>query len=136
MKSRKLLTPDDSAILSQARLAPGQERIYVAFAEQIWISDSGFGQRCDSRAVGLRAMATGREWVQVTRNGLHRRAKLDASRRNWRHVHHSPWFWVGVAMFLTAVLTYVFSEDLSLRPRLHRSAQSVEGKSLVGLPSP
>jgi hypothetical protein len=28
-------------------------------------------------------------------------------------------FWVGVAMFLTAILTYVFSEDLSLRLRPH-----------------
>jgi hypothetical protein len=33
-------------------------------------------------------------------------------------------------MFLAAILTYVFSEDLSLRPRLPRSAQGVEGKPL------
>jgi hypothetical protein len=72
----------------------------------------------------------------VTRNGPHHRAKLDASRRDWRRVHHSPWFWVGVAMFLAAILTYVFSEDLSLRPRLNRSALSVEGKSLAGISSP
>ena len=136
MKSRNLLTPDDSTILSQARLAPGQERIYVAFAEQTSISDSGYRQRGDSRAVGARTTATGREWIQVTRNGPHHHAKLNARRRDWRHVHHSPWFWVGVAMFLAAILTYVFSEDLSLRPRLHRSAQGVEGKSVVGLSSP
>jgi hypothetical protein len=43
----------------------------------------------------------------------------EARKRDWRHVHHSPLFWVGVAMFLIAILTYVFSEDLSLRPRLH-----------------
>ena len=41
--------------------------------------------------------------------------------RDWRRVHHSPWFWVGVAMFLVAILTYVFSEDLSLRPKLRTS---------------
>jgi hypothetical protein len=40
-----------------------------------------------------------------------------ASGRDWRRVHHSPWFWVGAAMFMAAILTYVFSEDLSLRPR-------------------
>ena len=42
---------------------------------------------------------------------------------DWRTVHHSPWFWVGVAMFMIAILTYVFSEDLSLRPRLHGSPE-------------
>jgi hypothetical protein len=72
----------------------------------------------------------------VTKSDPHRRAKPDAPRRDWRHVHHSPWFWVGVAMFLTAILTYAFSEDLSLRPRLHRSGQGVEGKSVLGLSSP
>ena len=30
-------------------------------------------------------------------------------KRDWRRVHHSPLFWVGVAMFLTAILTYVLS---------------------------
>jgi hypothetical protein len=37
-------------------------------------------------------------------------------------VHHSPFFWLGVAMFLAAIMTYVFSEDLSLRPHLHHAA--------------
>ena len=46
-------------------------------------------------------------------------AAAKATRRDWRRVHHSPYFWVGAAMFLTAILTYVFSEDLSLRPRPH-----------------
>jgi hypothetical protein len=72
----------------------------------------------------------------VTRNRPHRRVKPDTPRRDWRHVHHSPWFWVGVAMFLAAILTYVFSEDLTLRPRLHRSAQSAESKFLASLSSP
>ncbi len=72
----------------------------------------------------------------MTRNGPHHRAKPDAPRRDWRRVHHSPLFWVGVAMFLAAIMTYVFSEDLSLRPRPHRSAQSVEGRSLPALSSP
>ena len=74
--------------------------------------------------------------ASVTKSAPHRRAKPNAPRRDWRHVHHSPWFWVGVAMLFAAILTYVFSEDLSLRPRLHRSGQGVEGKSVLGLSSP
>jgi hypothetical protein len=57
-------------------------------------------------------------------------------RRDWRHVHHSPWFWVGVAMFLTAILTYVFSEDLSLRPRLHGSAPGAPANAVEPPPKP
>lgn len=61
---------------------------------------------------------------------------VERPRRDWRHVHHSPWFWVGVAMFLTAILTYVFSEDLSLRPRLHGSAPGGAGAAAEPLPKP
>jgi hypothetical protein len=39
-------------------------------------------------------------------------------------------FWVGVAMFLMAILTYVFSEDLSLRPRLHGQELSGQGNAI------
>jgi len=48
-----------------------------------------------------------------------------AQRRDWRRVHHSPWFWVGVAMCIAAILTYVFSEDLSLRPRPRGTLKAV-----------
>jgi len=82
------------------------------------------------------AKTTIREQVQMMRNGGRHRDKLDAPKRDWRRVHHSPWFWVGVAMFLAAILTYVFSEDLSLRPGQRQSAQSVEGKSLAGPSGP
>jgi hypothetical protein len=49
-------------------------------------------------------------------------------------VHHSPWFWIGVAMFMAAILTYVFSEDLSLRPRLRASSQG-GGDRAAGQPA-
>jgi len=39
-------------------------------------------------------------------------------------------------MFLAAILTYVFSEDLSLRPRFHGSADRFEGRSSVIPPKP
>ena len=51
--------------------------------------------------------------------GPARRIAVSAGKRDWRRVHHSPWFWVGAAMFMAAILTYVFSEDLSLRPQRH-----------------
>jgi hypothetical protein len=39
-------------------------------------------------------------------------------------------------MFLAAILTYVFSEDLSLRPRRHGSEERIEGQSVVTPQSP
>lgn len=40
----------------------------------------------------------------------------DASRRrDWRRIHHSPGFWVGVVLFLVAITIYVLSDDLALR---------------------
>jgi hypothetical protein len=36
-------------------------------------------------------------------------------KRNLRHIHHSPIFWVGVALCLAAIMLYVMSEDLSRR---------------------
>jgi len=72
----------------------------------------------------------------VTRN-LHRHGQKAATpARDWRRIHHSPWFWVGAAMFMIAILTYVFSEDLSQRPRLQGSAARVEGRPLAVTPSP
>ena len=41
-----------------------------------------------------------------------------APRRDWRKLHHSPLFWIGVALFLAAITIYVFSDDLSWQPRL------------------
>ena len=40
-------------------------------------------------------------------------------RGSWKHVHHSPMFWIAVVLFLAAITIYVMSDDLSLRPRLH-----------------
>jgi hypothetical protein len=39
-------------------------------------------------------------------------------RRNWKHVHHSPIFWIAVVLFLAAITIYVLSDDLSWRPQL------------------
>jgi hypothetical protein len=36
--------------------------------------------------------------------------------RDWRRIHHSPMFWVGVVMCLAAIAIYVWSDDLSWRP--------------------
>jgi uncharacterized iron-regulated membrane protein len=40
-----------------------------------------------------------------------------ARRRDWRKIHHSPLFWIGVFLFLAAITIYVLSDDLSWRPR-------------------
>lgn len=40
-------------------------------------------------------------------------------RRDWRRIHHSPLFWLGVLLFLVAITVYVLSDDLSWRPRVH-----------------
>ncbi|VFU09294.1 hypothetical protein [Methylocella tundrae] len=43
--------------------------------------------------------------------------KAQARRPDWRRIHHSPLFWVGAVLFLAAISIYVWSEDLSWRPR-------------------
>ena len=37
-------------------------------------------------------------------------------RRDWRKIHHSPIFWIGVVMCLVAITIYVLTDDLSWRP--------------------
>ncbi|MGD0720107.1 MAG: hypothetical protein ABR970_03565 [Roseiarcus sp.] len=54
-------------------------------------------------------------------------ARPAGRRRDWRRVHHSPLFWVGVALFLLAAAVYVLSDDLAWRPRLHGPAGSRVG---------
>jgi hypothetical protein len=38
--------------------------------------------------------------------------------RDWRHIHHSPIFWIGVVLCLAAITIYVLSDDLAWRPAL------------------
>ena len=40
-------------------------------------------------------------------------------RRDWRRIHHSPLFWIGVALFLASIAIYDLSDDLAWRPRVH-----------------
>ncbi|MGA2041941.1 MAG: hypothetical protein ABSG83_01075 [Roseiarcus sp.] len=54
-------------------------------------------------------------------------AKPAGRRRDWRRVHHSPLFWVGVALFLLAAAVYVLSDDLAWRPRRHGPTESNVG---------
>jgi hypothetical protein len=35
--------------------------------------------------------------------------------RDWRRIHHSPLFWLGVVPCLAAIMIYVLSDDLSWR---------------------
>jgi hypothetical protein len=36
--------------------------------------------------------------------------------RDWRRIHHSPAFWIGVVLCLAAIAIYVLSDDLTWRP--------------------
>jgi len=38
--------------------------------------------------------------------------------RDWRRIHHSPVFWIGIVLCLSAIMIYVWSDDLSWRPHL------------------
>jgi hypothetical protein len=42
--------------------------------------------------------------------------KTTARGRDWRRIHHSPLFWIGVCLGLSAIAIYVLSDDLSWRP--------------------
>jgi hypothetical protein len=42
--------------------------------------------------------------------------KPAARPRDWRRIHHSPLFWVGVVLCLAAIAIYLWSDDLSWRP--------------------
>ena len=42
--------------------------------------------------------------------------KPQNSERDWRRIHHSPMFWIGIVMCLAAIMIYVLSDDLSWRP--------------------
>ena len=42
--------------------------------------------------------------------------KPPATGRDWRRIHQSPVFWVGVVMCLVAITIYVLSDDLSWQP--------------------
>jgi hypothetical protein len=42
--------------------------------------------------------------------------KPAAPPRDWRRIHHSPIFWIGVVLCLSAIMIYVLSDDLAWRP--------------------
>jgi len=41
---------------------------------------------------------------------------MKTRRRDWRHIHHSPVFWIGIVLCLAAIAIYLGSDDLSWRP--------------------
>jgi hypothetical protein len=48
----------------------------------------------------------------------HGGAEGQTGRPDWRQLHHSRLFWVGLIMMLLAITIYVASDDLAWRPRL------------------
>ena len=55
---------------------------------------------------------------QLMNSEDHDRNLPAANERNWRRIHHSPAFWVGLVLCLAAITIYVWSDDLSWRPRI------------------
>jgi hypothetical protein len=51
--------------------------------------------------------------------GHHEDAPKPARRRDWRRLHHSPLFRIGILLCLAAIAIYVLTEDLSWRPPIH-----------------
>jgi hypothetical protein len=41
---------------------------------------------------------------------------MSSTRPPARPIHHSPFFWIGVAMCLAAIAIYLWSDDLSWWP--------------------
>jgi len=54
--------------------------------------------------------------IEMNKNGQESAPKIAVGQRNWRNIHHSPLFWIGVFLFLAASAIYVLSDNLSLRP--------------------
>jgi hypothetical protein len=52
-----------------------------------------------------------------TNNHQHEQ-KSAADQRNWRRIHHSPLFWIGVFLFLAASAIYILSDNLFWRPAI------------------
>jgi hypothetical protein len=50
--------------------------------------------------------------------GHHGGDERRSGRQEWRRLHHSRLFWVGLFMMLLAITIYVASDDLAWRPRL------------------
>jgi hypothetical protein len=50
----------------------------------------------------------------------HGGAEGESARPDWRRLHHSRLFWVGLFMMLLAITIYVLSDDLAWRPRLRQ----------------
>ncbi len=48
----------------------------------------------------------------------HGGAQGEPSSPDWRRLHHSRLFWVGLILMLLAISIYVLSDDLAWQPRI------------------
>lgn len=69
-------------------------------------------------AVILKRTASGRMETDLMNGEDQDRYPPAAEGRDWRRIHHSPVFWVGIVLCLAAIVIYVWSDDLSWRPRI------------------
>jgi hypothetical protein len=45
---------------------------------------------------------------------------MDKHTAYWKRAHHDWRFWVGVVLVVAAMIVYVMTDNLSLRPRVQR----------------
>ncbi len=56
--------------------------------------------------------------MNANKHGRHRGGAQEPARLNWRRLHHTRLFWVGLFMMLLAITIYVLSDDLAWQPRI------------------
>ena len=56
------------------------------------------------------------EWIEPMNPADKDQDVAPATSGDWRRIHHSPLFWIGLAMCLAAIAIYLWSDDLSWRP--------------------
>jgi len=94
-------------------LAGGFERIFVRFD-----MNRLAGAFCYRRHG--RHESKGVEMTGNKRARHHGGAEGESARPDWRRLHHSRLFWVGLFMMLLAITIYVLSDDLAWRPHLRQ----------------
>ncbi|TPV99821.1 MAG: hypothetical protein USCAAHI_00738 [Beijerinckiaceae bacterium] len=56
--------------------------------------------------------------MSVHKHARHHGGAQESARPNWRRLHQSRLFWVGLFLMLLAITIYVLSDDLAWRPRV------------------
>ncbi|MGH6830343.1 MAG: hypothetical protein ACREDG_04240 [Methylocella sp.] len=56
--------------------------------------------------------------MNMNKHPRHHRGAQEPARQNWRRLHHTRLFWIGLFLMLLAITIYVLSDDLAWQPRI------------------